>query len=211
MRRMISALLDYSGRIGRRWVLLLFLAIDAVALISQVFIPKLLLPAWAYGLILIIGLFIAAYQEHTDLLAQRPTTPPPPPPYELLPSSYQVSFSQDISSVGVWLYAVNFQAREVVLDKITVTTLQLSAGPSLKDIRNHGIVSIPAKQCVEVWCHRDLADGEIRALRRMESKCPINASVHLAATGLSGRKTLHLDVPNRSLNGWFSGTPPDLA
>lgn len=211
MRRVMSGVLDYGGRIGRRWILLLFLAIDAAALISQVFIPKLLLPAWAYALIFIIGLFFAAYQEHTDLVAQLPMAPVPPPPYDLLPSSYQVSFSQDVSSVGVWLYAVNFQARELILDNIAITTLQLSAGPALKDIRNPGIIRIPAKQFVEVWCHRDLADGEVRALRRMELKNPTNASVHLAATGLLGRKTLHLDIPRRSLNGWFSGTPPDLA
>ena len=210
MRRVATEILNYAGRIARKWILLLFLALDGIALLTQALIPQLKLPAWSYALVFIVGLFLAAYQVHNDLLAQLPSKPVEPPAYELLPSSFEVAFSPDVSSIAVWLYAINFQSRELILDTIAVTTLQLSAGPSLDDIPHSATVRIPPKAFREIRCHRPIHNGEVRALRRMEQENPTNATIRVTARAVSGRRTLHYEPPGRTLNGWFSGTPPNL-
>jgi hypothetical protein len=209
--RIIRGVIDYSIRIGLRWILLLFLAIDIIALVSQVFIPQLILPAWAYALVFMVGLFLAAYQEHKDLIALLPTTPTPPPPYELLPTSYEFSLRPDVSTISVWFNAVNYQGRDLILENVTVASLQLSGGPTFHDIQHPGVLRIPARQSRPVRCHRGLADGEVRALAGKDLKNRTNADVYVAASARSGWRSLYVDTSRRNVYGWFSGTLPDLA
>ena len=131
MKNVVSDLLLYAQRIARKWVFWLFTALDLVALIAQFLYPAIHLPQLVFLLITLVGFFWAGYQVYRDIAAQLPSQPIKPPPYELLPLSFRIELRQEIPQIEVWLYAVNHQSRELVLQSLDVTSFHLSGGPGL--------------------------------------------------------------------------------
>ena len=57
---------------GKKWILWLFLALDLIAVIVQIFIPSLTLPQGVYVGVAVLGLLWAGFETYLDLLSKIP-------------------------------------------------------------------------------------------------------------------------------------------
>lgn len=204
MKNALSNMLLYARLIGRKWVLWVFATLDLAGVVAQLLYPAFRLPQLVFVLITLVGLFWAGYQVYRDVAAQIPSRPIKPPPYELLPLSFEISLHQEIPRVDVWLYIVNYQPRELVLQSLEVTSLRLSRGPNLDSIPLSRETHLPPRRSEQILCHRSLIDAEVRAIERTQQRNPANATFLATARALAGRKHLHYETPSRSVNGWVS-------
>lgn len=207
MKNAVSDLLLYAQLIARKWVFWLFAALDLVALIAQLLYPAFRLPQPAFLLIILVGFFWASYQVYRDIAAHLPSQPIKPSPYELLPLSFDIELRQEIPRIRVWLYAVNHQSKELVLQSLDVTDFRLSRGPSLDNISLSGETCVPSRQSRQVLCRRHLIEAEVHAIERTHQRNPANATFSATTRALVGRKHLHYETPSLSVNGWVSGIP----
>ncbi len=132
-------------------------------------------------------------------------TPKSPSKCEFLSLSFEISLSQEIPKIDLWIYAVNHLSRELVFQSLRVTQFYLSGGPSLENIPSNNEIRIPPRRTREVLLRRALTDSEVRAISRKEHRNPCNATFSLAASGTSARKRLTSDSVSISVNGWISG------
>jgi hypothetical protein len=201
-------LLIYTRHITRKWVFWLFAALDLVALIAQFLYPAFRLPQLAFLLIILVGFFWAGYQVYRDIAAQLPSQPIKPfPYYELLPLSFNVVLRQEIPWIEVWLYAVNHQSKELVLQSLDVMSFHLSGGPSLDNISLSRETRVPPRQSRQVLCRRSLIEAEVHAIERTHQRNPANATFSATTRAFVGRKHLRYETPSLSVNGWVSGIP----
>lgn len=207
MKNTVSDLLLYVQLIVHKLVFWLFAALDLVALITLLFYPAFRLPQLAFLLITLVGLFWVGYQVYRDTAAQLPSQPIKPSPYELLSLSFDIELRQEIPRIRVWLYAVNHQSKELVLQSLDVTDFRLSRGPSLDNISLSGETRVPPRQSRQVLCRRHLIEAEVHAIERTHQRNPANATFSATTHALVGRKHLHYETPSLSVNGWVSGIP----
>jgi hypothetical protein len=206
MKNAIAEILFYSRLIARKWFLWLFVFLDIVTLITQLFYPSLRLTQLIFFIITVVGFFWAGYRVYHDLAVQLPAQPSKPPPYELLPLSFNISLGQDIPHVDVWLYIVNYQPRDLLLQSIQLTRFNLSCGPILENISTEGELHVPSKQSKRVLCRRTLIEAEVRAIVR-EQMLIGNASVIAIIKASMNRRKLHQVKSEFNVNGQITGAP----
>lgn len=207
MKNAVRSIWLYIRRIIAKWALQVSAIVGIVGFVIQLLIPAIPLPQWVYPLIALIGFFVASYQVYLDVAGALPSQPPKPLPYELLPISFEIVCNTEIPWIGMYLYAVNHQSKELVLQPFDVTSFHLSGGPSLGKISLEHEYCIPPKQSNSVFCRRDLLDAEVRAIKRARRENPINATFSVTAHALAGRKSLSYKNPSLSASGWISGVP----
>ena len=207
MKNAVSNLLLYTKLIIRKGVFWIFAALDIVALIVQLLYPAFRLPQPAFFLIILVGFFWAGYQVYRDTAAHLQSQPIKPSPYELLPVSFDIAIRQEIPQIEVWLYAVNHQSKELVLQSLDVTDFRLSGSPCLDKISLSDERPIPPRQSRQVLCRRHLIEGEVNAIKNIQQRNPANATFSAASRALVGRKHLPYKTLSLSVNGWISGIP----
>jgi|SRR5271157_596314 len=203
MKKLQNDMFLYARLIVRKWVLWVFATLDLGALVTQVLFPAFRVPQVLYVLITLVGLFWAGYQVYRDLVGQLPNRPVEPPPYELIPLSFEVWLHQDIPNIGVYLYIVNYQPRELVLHSLTLTSLRLPGCPDLENIPLSHEIRVPPKRSEQVWCRRNLIDAEARAIERASPGNPASATLSATAQAIAGQKHLHYELSSRSIAGWL--------
>ncbi|OHB61378.1 MAG: hypothetical protein A2167_02905 [Planctomycetes bacterium RBG_13_46_10] len=207
MKNAVSNILIYTKLIVRKWVFWLFAALDIVALIAQLLYPTFRLPQLAFVLITLVGLFWSGYQVYHDIAAHLPSQPIKPSHYELLPLSFNIALHQEIPRIEVWLYAVNYQSKELVFQSLDVTSFCLSGSASLDNISLLDKTTIPPRQSRQVLCRRHLIESEVHAIEKTKQINPVNATLLVNTSVFLGRKHLHYRIPSLSVNGWISGIP----
>lgn len=72
MKPSFSLVWSYLRNLGKKWILWLFLALDLIAVIAQIFLPFLTFPQGVYVGIAILGLLWAGFETYLDLLSKVP-------------------------------------------------------------------------------------------------------------------------------------------
>jgi hypothetical protein len=72
MKPSFSLALSYLKNLGKKWILWLFVALDFIAIIVQIFIPSLMLPQSLFIGVAILGLLWAGFEVYLDLLLKIP-------------------------------------------------------------------------------------------------------------------------------------------
>jgi hypothetical protein len=73
MKPSLSLAWSYLKNLGKKWILWLFLVLDLIAVIIQIFIPSFALPQGIYIGIAILGLLWAGFETYLDLLSKIPS------------------------------------------------------------------------------------------------------------------------------------------
>ncbi len=205
MNLMLSDVLAFARHISKKWILWLFALIDVIGLVAQTIFPQIRIPIPIFVFLTFVGFFWAGFQVYRDLVAQLPSRPVPPSPFDVLPRSFEISLSQEIPSIKVWLYVSNHQSRDIVITSLEVTSFNLSGGPSLDSIPYSSDITIPKSRSELIMCKRTLNDYEIRAIKRTQSRAHANASFHAGAQALIGRKRISQTTSQFSSNGRITG------
>lgn len=201
MKPSLGNLLAYSKLIGRKWIFWLFALLDILGLLAQVVFPQLQIPTGPFIALAFIGFFWAGFQVYGDLASRLPSRPIPPPPFELLPLSFEVSLSQEIPKINIWLYISNHQSREIIINSLELTSFNLAGGRTLDVIQHSDEITIPKSQSKSVCCRRTLTDSEIRSISKTQILTHATASYSANARAALGRK----HVSQRSLQMHTTG------
>lgn len=98
MKPSFSLALSYLKNLGKKWILWLFVALDCIAIIAQVFKPSLMLPQSLFIGVAILGLLWAGFEVYLDLLLKIPSEARPlKPEIEILleeGNEYSYEFEQ---------------------------------------------------------------------------------------------------------------------
>jgi hypothetical protein len=178
-------------------------AVGLIGFAAKLAYPNLPLPQWVYLLIAFVGVVWAGYQVYRDIAPPRQL---PPPPYELLPRSFEIHLATSSARIQVWLYAVNYRAKELRIGLLQVTGFRLSGCESLDPISPEGETHIPARQSRLVSCNRRLLDAEARQIAACKPGSPANTSFSIRSNALAGRKHLRWENTQLSSNGFVQGT-----
>ncbi len=201
-------ILTYTQLIVRNWIPLAIAVLDIIVFAAQLLFPSLpfRLPQFAFLLILVICLYWASYQVYVDIASKLSSFPTEPPPYEVLSYYFDINFG-DISRITVFLYVVNHQSRELVLESVEVTNFHLSGGvPYLDPIRHTENTHVSARYSKLITCSRQLTDGEAKAITRTQREKLANADFSVLIQALAGRQHFRQEV-RLSANGWLYNMP----
>lgn len=132
---------------------------------------------------------------------------PRPAEIEILPLSFNASIRQEIPQLEVWLYVVNHLPREVLIQSLKIPQFGFTGGPTVEDVSIAGEPTLPARYSTPIILRRPLIDSEVRAIQRAQQRNPANASFRIIGRMTARRKTLLLDIPHISSNGWIEGIP----
>ncbi|SRR6266567_1430892 len=131
---------------------------------------------------------------------------PGPLDFELVPLWFEVSLYPPTPEVYVYLQAVNYLNRNLVLDEIKVSYFKVSSAPHVENITETEY-AIPGRQSRQIRCRRRLIDSEIRAFMLLKWEDRFDASVHVSARGHAGRKTIKYVNTSYGMHGWIKGLP----
>lgn len=133
--------------------------------------------------------------------------PSKPSDFEILPISFNMTLSQQIPQIEIWVYVVNYLSRELTFQTLRVNSFNLLVGPSLENISAIGEMRVPPRQSRQILFRRPLADSEARAIEdsQQDKRNPRNATFSIDAVGDTNRKHLRRNFPVLSANGWISG------
>jgi hypothetical protein len=193
----------YAGLALRKWTSMVLTAVGLIGFVAKLAYPTFPLPQWVYLLIAFVGVVWAGYQVYRDVAPPRQL---PPPPYELLPRSFDIYLGPSSARIQVWLYGVNYQAKELRIELLQVTGFRLSGCESLDPISPEGETHIPAKQSRLILCNRRLLDAEARQIAASQPGSPANASFSVTSKAFAGSKHLRWESTQLSSNGSVQGT-----
>ena len=125
---------------------------------------------------------------------------------EVVPLSFQVSLTQQIPDVWVWLRVINYLNRDLTVSDVTATYCQVDRGPPLENIPG-GEHRITARRSIDVRCRRTLLDAETKVFLTVPWTDEFSAHLNLRLRGTAGKKPIALDVGGFSIRGWITGLP----
>lgn len=124
----------------------------------------------------------------------------------MVPHHFQVSLSQQIPNVWVFVRVINYTDRQLDLTEVTASYFQVDMGPPMEAIPG-GEWRVPPRQSVEVACHRNLLDAEAKAFLNVPWKDDLSANLHVRVRGTAGKKRIALDPSGFHFPGRVEGLP----
>jgi hypothetical protein len=198
-------LLTFLKELIRSWFFWVAIAIDILAIVAQIAVRDFQLPIIFYIVIFLSGFLWASFQLYRNMVKQLPSYPAEPEPFEILPISFEVSLGQSIPNITIWLYVCNHQRREIILNLLEVTSINLSGGPSLTNITNSRDIQIQKLSSRQLMCRRTLNEAEVRSIRDSQTKEHLNASFFVFARARLGRKQFSHETAQLSTSGRITG------
>lgn len=148
MKPSFSLAWSYLRSLGKKWILWLFLVLDLIAVIAQIFIPSLTLPQGVYIGIAILGLLWAGFETYLELLSKIPSEARPLQPEIAIileeGNEYSYRFRQDEDVFSA--EQLEFFRKAGAMDKreksVTETTLPISIISLHVRVENTGLVAV---------------------------------------------------------------------
>src|SRR5574341_1226002 len=154
----------------------------------------------------LIGTWLTFKQKRTQSASENASAARKPQSYDILPISFELWLRQEIPHIDIWLYVVNFEARELVIDTLQIPHFYIQSSPDIDKISIGQEVVVPARHWTHAYCCRRLIDSEARSLeqslQRGGNLAHPNATFMVTARGHVGRKRLSRDISHLSMNGW---------
>ena len=132
---------------------------------------------------------------------------PPPSDLEICSQWFELSLSQQIPQVEVWVYIVNHLPKSIRLQAFQVNQFHISAAPALEAIPLPEQPMLPPRHTASVQCRRPLADAEARAFSSLDGSKPLNARISVSLRATSGRRTIEMTNVQLTMTGWILGSP----
>jgi hypothetical protein len=123
---------------------------------------------------------------------------------EIVPLSFIVFLNHPIPEITVTLQAINYLAKTVELEQLTVGYFHVSMAPPIETVRGTEYELSP-QVSRQVYCRRPLIDSEIRAFQKMPLTCRLLATIHMSAKDMAGRHSVSLSNHSLVIDGWGDG------
>ena len=130
MKPSFSLASSYLKNLGKKWILWLFVALDFIAIIVQIFIPSLMLPRSLFIGVAILGLLWAGFEVYLDLLLKIPG--------EARPLKPEIEILLEEGNE----YSYEFEQYPDVLEKLKDATLLNSVFNLRLRVENTGYVAV---------------------------------------------------------------------
>lgn len=204
MKIFLNDLISYIKKVFSKWTFWVLAILDLIFLVAQIFTSSFQLPQYIYISILLLGYFWSNYQVYRDNIAQLPSQPTEPSLYQLLPITFTIDLRPQIPQIEIWFYIVNYQAKEIVLERLNVINFHFYNGPLLSNIPISTEGSIKPKETRKVVCRRNLLDTEIRILENLTLDTPVHGLLEVFAHSLIGKnKVSKQSINSVHINGWL--------
>lgn len=158
-----------------------------------------------------VGSWLKLREKRTQVSVAKAESPRKPVPYEILPISFELWLRQQIPQIDIWIYVVNFQAKELVIETFQIPHFHIQSSPNIDKISLDREVVVPPRQWTSVRCNRRLIDSEARAieqsLRQASSLVQPNATFSVTTRAYAGHKRFSDDRFSLSMNGWARDIP----
>ena len=113
---------------------------------------------------------------------------------ELIPIRFELSLGTPVPTVTLALRAVNYLRSPLVLESIRIRFLHVGASLVVDEITSPDEYEIPARQSLEVTCHRKLIESEAAALRaRWRQERWWQGSIMCSARGAAGKRSVRFE------------------
>jgi hypothetical protein len=111
---------------------------------------------------------------------------------EVIALWFEVSLSQQIPEVRVWVQFVNYLNRELRLSDVTASYCHINQGPPLENIPAVEY-RVPPRQSWQILCRRTLLDAESKVLLAIPWNDQFSAHLNMRLRDTAGRKAIALD------------------
>jgi len=159
------------------------------------------------GLLLLAAIpLVVRYLRRQHPTAAALPSPIQPLEVEVVPLWFEVSLSQQIPDVRVWVQVVNYLSRELRLSDVTATYCHINQGPPLENIPG-GELRIPGHRSWQIMCRRTLLDAETKVFHTVPWRDQFEGNLHVRIRGTAGKKPIALDLSGFAMRGWITGLP----
>ena len=115
---------------------------------------------------------------------------------ELIPIRFELSLAKPVPTVTLELRAVNYLRSPLMLESIRIRLLHVGDSLVVDEITSPDEYEIPARQSLEVTCHRKLMESEAAALRGLSTgERELQGSIMCSARASAGKRTVRFEPP----------------
>jgi hypothetical protein len=139
--------------------------------------------------------------EHAPPLIQKGSWP-----FELLPVRFELWLAQQVPSVEVSIYAVNYLKKDLQLRDVRVT-LYPGSGPCIENIELSGDRALSKLNSTFITCRRNLLDSEARALLAAHDSSLRSSSIAMAGRAVAGRREYRYGPVSSIVIAGFANRP----
>jgi len=115
---------------------------------------------------------------------------------ELIPIRFELSLTKPVPTVTLELRAVNYLRSPLMLESIRIRLLHVGDSLVVDEITSPDEYEIPARQSLEVTCHRKLIESEAVALRELSTgEAELQGSITCSARAWAGKRSVRFEPP----------------